>query len=193
LIATVANFKGGVGKTLISLFIANHPDIKADIYTNDPNGLTHEIFSNYHFKSNLNEIKEQGGNIIFDSGGFIADISHILKKSDLIIVPTTGDINSLKTSLDAISEYIKYNQNILVVETLSTSNSLVEDAISENFTDIPILKLRYSKIFDNAIKRDQSIYEFVKGDRLKKVVYRGVLEDVEDIIEAIKILTGQGK
>ena len=188
MIVTVANFKGGVGKTLVSLFVG--ADLRADIYSNDKQGIIHDIFDFYHHSDNLNGIKADKQNIVFDTGGFSDDISKVLTKSDLVIVPTLSDINSIKTTLDSIEEYINYNQNILVIETMQKGNDLIESALSDSFhnSDIPLFKLRYSKAFDNAILEGITVQEHINKDNRNKFIYRGVLDDMKIIHEAIKIL-----
>lgn len=193
MILTVCNFKGGVAKTLISSFIGFDDSINATIYTNDSVGIYQQIFPNrYIYADDLNSIDiSTGENIIFDLGGFGDDIGKLLSQSDVILIPTLSDMNSIKVCLDTVAEIQEYNQNILVVESLYKSGSFLDEAISENFdSDIPILKLRYSKVFDNALRAEKSVHEFIQGDKLKQITYKNVFGDMRDIIEVVKILGG---
>jgi MinD superfamily P-loop ATPase len=190
-IIAVASGKGGVGKSLISSFIGSHEDIQATIYTNDKNGIYTTIFPlSYIYAKDINSVKiKEQHNYIFDLGGFSDNVIDLVKTSDVILVPTLSDLNSIKVCLDTIAEIHQINNNILVVESLYKNSSDLDEAISENFDiDIPLLKLRYSKIFDNALRKEQSIYNFVKGDKLKQITYKNVLQDIEDIVEVINIL-----
>ncbi len=197
MILVTAGFKGGISKSLCSVFIGFSDKINAEIYTNDINGLYHEVFEKYNYtddlKSTLDNIKKDKNNknYVFDLGGFSADIGDLISQADVLLIPSLSDINTIKTTLDTVEELRKYNNNILIVESMYKGDTLLEDAISENFNDdYPILKLRYSKIFDNALRASQSVHDFVKGDKLKQITYKNVLGDMDDIIEAVSILGG---
>ena len=57
-------------------------------------------------------------NILFNLGRCTADISNILKKFNLIVVLLLSDVSSIKMYLDSISEFLSYNKNIIVIETI---------------------------------------------------------------------------
>mgnify|MGYP002634515449 CR=1 FL=1 len=192
MVLTVANFKGGSSKSLNSVFIGFSDNINATIYSNDPNGIYHSIFENYIYAENLNKIDLTKGNIVLDTGGFVDSIGELLSKSDVVLIPTLSDLNSLKVCLDSIAEFREYNKNILVVESMYKDGSMVEEAISENFPDdeIPVLKLRYAKVFDNALREGKTIHEYIRNDKLKQITYKNVLGDIADIIEVVEILGG---
>ena len=196
MIITVTNFKGGSGKSLSSYFIAFSDKINADIYSNDPNGIYQSIFDKYNYIEDINSIDlskvDKSNNILFDLGGFAANVGNILKKSNVIVVPTLSDVNSIKVCLDSVSEFLSYNKNIIVVETMYKTGSMLEEAIADNFPDeeIPVLKLRYAKIFDNAIRAGKTVDEYIKNDKLKQITYKNSLNDMKDIIEVVNIIGG---
>ena len=189
MIVGIANQKGGVGKSTLSIAIGSK--LGANIVSNDINGLFVDVFDFYTYTDNLNGYKfDDDKNYIVDLAGNTDDLSRFFTKVDLIIVPTMGDLNSIKVTADSILQYKKFTDNILVVQMMGKDGvDLLESIIFDNFGEMPILSVRYSKIFDLSMRDLTDIWDFVDKKPLNKVVYKNVIDDVNIVSSAVRIIT----
>lgn len=115
---TVYNFKGGVGKTAISLGFAL--DQGYAVVTNDYHSplewvLKEESMIKLESNEPMPEF-DQDINVIFDLGGKIDSRAiSAIKQSDWVIIPTINKKSILHTTLQTINQVKDYNSNILVV------------------------------------------------------------------------------
>lgn len=144
--------------------------------------------------------------IVFDLAGAISEHSHsitsALSQSDLVIVPIFNEVKSLNGGIGTISEVLKFNQNILVVSTKlqkqsnehftgDWSNSrdhqnIVAALAQSGLADkIPVLPLKFSKVFDAIFEKEKSIRQIMNTDALAAYTYRDIAKQFDAIYNYI--------
>jgi len=187
----IFNHKGGVGKT--SLAISLHEQLQKQkgsciVVSNDKEGISEEVFDFYHYSEDVRDFKSDAEVQIFDFGGFTSkDVLDTIAASNVVIVPTLDDLNSLQSTIDTIAEIKPYNDNIIVIHNQSKEDTFVEKVIAENFDeeDVPVLKVRHSKIFQNSLLEGKNIEEIASSTGKNKFVYRNIIKEIKDIAEAV--------
>jgi len=183
----VGNFKGGVGKTLISYLLYKHFPEDYELMQSDLDAVNSDVLhiTDFEdFKRKGNEIREilSKKNLIIDTGGFLDDLqTYFFKKSDLIIIPLFLDsINIKRTFL-----FIKYilneeinKENILVVinkfkkEQQRTKNDFV-NYVKENYNISNFFTLNdyksYQKVLDEDVNLFNKFYYKTPAEQLKKL------------------------
>jgi len=181
MIITFFNKKGGVGKTSLAYNVAR--DLNFYLLSNDDS----IIESSYENKAMIMEkiklIKNQ--NVVYDLGGFVdMNIVDILKASDIIIVPTIADVNSLKRTINSVKELQAFNKNIIVVGNIIRGKQL--DFITK-YIDIKF-SIRESKIFQTSLIERKSINEIVNESNLNAYRYRNIYKDYTNLLKHLKDL-----
>jgi cellulose biosynthesis protein BcsQ len=184
----VLNMKGGVGKTTLSLALAQHSMIDANVLTNDKYSLIPEVFpEDILLVEDFNIDIDKFEDLIVDFGGFIdSKIIKILETVDVVLVPTFEDILSLKATLDTLAEIQSYAQRIIVVHNKASKSDIVSDAIMEHFEDIEVVKMHNSKLYDNALNESMSAEAFATQNNINRYIYRNALADLHNLITTIR-------
>ena len=190
-IITFFNKKGGTGKTSLSFNLAK--DLDYFLLSNDDS----VIEKVYPEKSKIMEELEvvRGANIIYDLGGFIEkETIEVFKVSDLIIVPTTLDINSIQRTINTVIELNEYNDNIVIVvnriqkaKANKYKNSL--EALAK--LDKEILLIRESEAFINSMYKGETVIEQYKSSPLLRNAYKGIVEDYMKLLKTIQEVKGK--
>ena len=190
-IITFFNKKGGTGKTSLSFNLAK--DLDYFLLSNDDS----VIEKVYPEKSKIMEELEvvRGANIIYDLGGFIEkETIEVFKVSDLIIVPTTLDINSIQRTINTVIELNEYNDNIVIVvnriqkaKANKYKNSL--EALAK--LDKEILLIRESEAFINSMYKGETVIEQYKSSPLMRNAYKGIVEDYMKLLKTIQEVKGK--
>jgi len=190
-IITFFNKKGGTGKTSLSFNLAK--DLDYFLLSNDDS----VIEKVYPEKSKIMEELEvvRGANIIYDLGGFIEkETIEVFKASDLIIVPTTLDINSIQRTINTVIELNEYNDNIVIVvnriqkaKANKYKNSL--EALAK--LDKEILLIRESEAFINSMYKGETVIEQYKSSPLLRNAYKGIVEDYMKLLKTIQEVKGK--
>jgi len=203
--------KGSAGKTPISANIAL--DKGFCIGTNE----AFHIYDNLIKKNKLialhseeafpEVLMEHDIDIVFDLAGSISksaiSISSALKMADYVVVPIYNEYKSLVAGLNTINQIKEYNQNIIVIATKlqkQKSDIFKDDwTQSEDFKniqkgvmtkfgqDIPVLPLKFSKVFDNIFEEQKSIKQLMDNNSLASYSYRDVAKQFENIYNLIGI------
>jgi len=207
----VYSAKGSAGKTPISTNIALDKDFC--IGTNE----AFHIYDSLLDDSQLialdteepfpQELMDTDIDIVFDLAGSISklavSITSALSMADIVLVPIYNEYKSLVAGLNTIHQIQAYNQNIVVIATKlqkgkreiftgdwrqSEDFKNVEEAVQKKFGDeIPILPLKFSKVFDNIFEQQQSIKQMMESSGLAQYNYREVAGQFEDIYREIGI------
>ena len=186
MIITFYNKKGGTGKTSLSFNVAK--DLDFFLLSNDDS----VIEKIYPDKAKVMEELEvvRGAKIVYDLGGFIeAETIEVFKASDLIVVPTTLDINSIKRTINTVQELEEYNENILIVinRIQAKTAKKYEDSIRAlNNLDKDIVLIRESEALVNSLYKAKTISELYNESALMKNAYKGIMEDYRKLLKKIK-------
>lgn len=209
----VASGKGGIGKTLIANVIGQHKDINALIFSNDPKGIYPDIFKDIYIRVedfdelDFSKMVTSDRNLIIDIRGGLdtGNYEKLIKMADLVITPAMDGYNDVSASIDSMVEIMQYNDNILVIDTnrdieyhkkdllgrkKDREESLLRQAMEGNNIDIPMLELRRAKLYNNALEDHMNIYDWIDQKKNRNYVYRNSIAEIEDIIQATKIMAG---
>ena len=199
---TVYSAKGSAGKTPIATNIALDKG-----YALGTNELYH-IFDSFFPEEKLLPVEPHEEfpqipdniDIVFDLAGSISkqspSISSAIMQSDLVIVPIYNEIKSLNAGIHTILEISNFTKQILVIATKlqkqkndvfsNWQDSLdfknIEKMVSANVNfPVPILPLKFSKVFDMIFEKEKSISQITEEDALAKYTYRDVAKQFNDI------------
>lgn len=193
MIISVYNFKGGVGKTGISLNLALTLDygvITNDIYSPLEKILKKEdllkVAQNQTFKKLPKE-----ADIIYDLGGHIDQRAILaLKQSEYIIVPTINDFVVLQVTVNSIKEIEKYNSNIIVVANRVRGRGddykSIRQVIGKFYNKYPVTEIKESKAIPNIFEEKKSVRAMVSEGGLKKYHYQIVSKQFNYLIKIFK-------
>lgn len=183
MIVTVMTKKGGTGKTSISFNLAK--DLDYYLLSNDDS-----IIENIYEKAKvLDELEVVDVDTVYDMGGFIdKKAKKVFKSSDLIIVPTTLDANSIKRAVNTIIEINTYCDDIIIVV-----NRVKDQTLKKYEQSIEIIKglgkkiffLRESEIFTNSIHTGDTITTLYNKNGLSKKNYKKVYKEYKQILDYI--------
>ena len=184
-IITFFNKKGGTGKTSLSFSIAK--DLDYALLSND-DSVIEEIYPNK--AKILDEIEIINYDTIYDLGGYIdKNIIGLFKASDMVVVPTLLDINSIKRTINTVLEVNKYCKNIIIVLNRIEKNKLGKYEQSVKALESlkkPIIKIRESEAITNSIHRSKTISQLYHAGGLSKSQYHGIFEDYSLLLNKIR-------
>jgi len=142
--------------------------------------------------------------IVFDLAGSISarslSINSALEQSDLVIVPISNEVKALVAGIGTIREVMSITKKILVVATKlekgrkevfthdwtqSEEFKNVRDSVVNAVGQLPVLPLKYSKVFNAIFEREMSIKQLMACDPLAKYNYRDVSDQFEEIYKYI--------
>tara|TARA_R110001599_G_C12271282_1_gene661487 strand:- start:6294 stop:6959 length:666 start_codon:yes stop_codon:yes gene_type:complete len=209
---TIYNSKGGAGKTPIATNIAL--DREYAIGTNeafDPyeGFIPDERLMAIDLSERFPDVPEDI-DIVFDLAGAISTSSHsitsAIKQSHLVIVPISSEFKSLKSGIGTLREIEKiqgFKGSILVVATkltkgkkelfnthewhLSDDFKLIKNTVESQGFNVPVLPLKFSKVFDTIFEKEMSIEQLRKADALANYTYRDISAQFDAIYKAIDL------
>ena len=182
---TFFNKKGGTGKTSFAFSIAK--DLNCPLLSND-DSVIEEI---YPGKAKvLESLQLIEHDVVYDLGGFVDnDAVAIFKASDVVVVPTTLDINSIKRTINSVMEINKYCENIVIV-----INRVKKDKLGKYKQSVEALKglgktilyVRESEAITNSIHLGQTITELYSKSKFAQHQYAGIYEDYNLLLNTVK-------
>jgi len=204
---TVYSMKGSAGKTPIATNIVLDKQ-----YALGTNELYH-MFDNFIPEEKLLAVELHEAfppipndiDIVFDLAGSISrgasSIFSAISQSDVVIIPIYNEIKSLNAGIHTILEVSNLTKNIIVIATklqkqkkevfIDWKDSLdcknIENMIKNNIQfAVPILPLKFSKVFDTIFEKEMSINQLMESDPLAKYSYREVAKQFNDIYAFIE-------
>lgn len=142
--------------------------------------------------------------IVFDLAGSISQEAHsitsAIRQSDLVIVPIYNEVKCLNAGVNTIFEVSAFTKNIVVVGTKlqKQRKEIFSDwKESEDFKNIqrvvetsidfpiPMVPLKFSKVFDTIFEKELSIAQLSASDPLARYTYRDVLEQFNELYSVI--------
>ncbi len=201
---TVYCLKGSAGKTPIAVNIAL--DKEYALGTNEPYNLLDSILPEERLISiDPHEPFPQlpdNIDIVFDLAGMLSrdaneSILSAVKQSDVVLVPIYNELKCINAGIHTIRELRDHSKNIVVVATKlqkqkgeyfsdwreSKDFQNIAHIISETIdNDIPILPLKFSKVFDIIFEKELSINQLRSSDPLAGYTYRDVGAQFDDLL-----------
>ncbi|MDQ7083900.1 MAG: hypothetical protein Q9M36_02775 [Sulfurovum sp.] len=180
----VATLDGGAGKTAVAFSIAK--DLDYYLISNDDSIIEIAYPNGAKIMKNPKVIDD----VVYDFGGFVdVGVINIIKECDLVIVPVINDLNSKMKAIKTISQLQEQNNSFLVVATrLENTKDLeeIEESIKKSFPKIPILPLRKTKIFKNALEFGMSPLELEADSKQVAYTQRNILKEYKKVLNFVK-------
>jgi len=194
---SVGNFKGGVGKTLISYLLYKHFSNTYELMQSDldvvNNNVLH-ITDKDDFKRKGNEIRKilSKKNLLIDTGGFLDDLqTYFFKKSDLIIVPLFLDSMSIKRTFLFIKYLLKEGINkdniLIIINKFKKEQQKIKDDfinyVKENYNITNFFTLNDYKSYQKVLDEDVNLFN--------KFYYKTPAEQLKQLHNTIKNILGE--
>ncbi len=146
--------------------------------------------------------------IVFDLAGSMSasavSIVSAIKQADLVIVPCWNNVHALTGMIGTLNEVRRFNQNILVIATKLQKRrvgrgyeqfaqwkdsvdcqNIMDTLKSSGFSNIPVLPLKFSTVFDTITEKEQSIRQLMENDPLAAHTFKDVAEQFDAIYRYI--------
>ncbi|MBD3794092.1 MAG: hypothetical protein IE889_08060 [Campylobacterales bacterium] len=167
-IISIASTKGGVGKTSLAFSLAK--DLRYRYATNDMS-VALQKYKNARYYPNKIPLYPD---TVYDFGGFDDPHSEeILRQSDIIILPTTNDQNSILKSQLFIKNFRE--KTILVFANMIENPNdamMIRQKIHEHFPGLAFTYLRRTKLLKNALESGLSATELYESNNHSQHIYK---------------------
>lgn len=188
------NFKGGQGKTSISLNLAYTFDygiVSNETYTTLKNHL-----DNDHLLIATDTIPERLDDVIYDFGGGVSKhMADVLKRSQVVIIPFIVEQANVEVTIETITSVLEMNKNIILVpnkikNTDKDFKTLLDTLKEFGFENFPICPIRTSTALQNIFLEHRTIAQMQAEGGLNGFNYRKVTDDFNNLINLINIMKG---
>ncbi|KAB7889577.1 hypothetical protein [Poseidonibacter ostreae] len=201
----VWNYKGGVGKTTLSIQLAKI--FEYEYFTNDSAGAQDIVKDGTGFCANEND-KEFPfeREVIYDFGGYKDPrMIDILEKCDKVIVPLQKSFLDIKTTLQTLIEISEFNSNVIVIVNRFSGavkkreeifNDIQEYLLQElekagaEFDSIEFMTIRDSELLADCQFDGDSIYDRINSQKNKgfyKSIYKNLVSDIDKLVELLEV------
>jgi cellulose biosynthesis protein BcsQ len=175
------NKKGGVGKTALAYNVAR--DLELFLLSNDDS----IIEMAYPGKAKIVRELPVIDNAVYDLGGFAdAAAKQAIAAADLVVIPTTADLNAVKRTASTISDvqHVAPEANILIVANRAKGEDFAE--LEKRFSDLTVIEIPESRIFERAIKNQTSVLGIGESSKFNAYTYRKVLGAYKNLLNIIR-------
>lgn len=167
-IISIASTKGGVGKTSLAFSLAK--DLGYRYATNDMSVVLNKYRNARYYPKKIPLYPDT----VYDFGGFEdPHAEEILLQSDIILLPTINDLNSIMKSLVFIKKFRE--KTILVFANMIENPNdalMIRDKIHEHFPNLAFTYLRRTKLLKNALESGMSATELYETNNHTQHLYR---------------------
>ncbi len=178
-IISIASTKGGVGKTSLAFSLAK--DLRYRYATNDMSVVLTKYKNARYYPNKIPLYPDT----VYDFGGFEnPHANEILRESDIIILPTTNDMNSIMKSLVFIKAFRE--KTILVFANMidNPNDALnIREKIHEHFPHLAFTYLRRTKLLKNALESGMSATELYESSNHSQHVYKQAYREYDKILK----------
>lgn len=178
-IISIASTKGGVGKTSLAFSLAK--DLRYRYATNDMSVALNKYQNARYYPKKIPLYPDT----VYDFGGFEdPNAEEILRSSDIIVLPTINDLNSIMKSLIFIKKFRE--QTILVCANMienPNDAATIRDKIREHFPNLAFTYLRRTKLLKNALESGMSATELFESNNHTQHLYRQAYAEYYKILK----------
>lgn len=187
---TIANFKGGVGKSLIAhqlITCFNYDGVEIDPY-----GSLSDRLPNKVVKVDINDktLPNTSEKTVFDFGGFDdIKLDQAIDRSNLIVIPFIPTLESIQGTVDTLNRIKTHDKPILMVANMVQKPNDVEDArfvFNEVLGfEIEIYQIPISVALQTAINENKAITELAKQSGIRAYAYKKAEKIIKGLYEVI--------
>lgn len=178
-IISIASTKGGVGKTSLAFSLAK--DLNYRYATNDMSVVLNKYKNARYYPKKIPLYPDT----VYDFGGFVdPNADEILRQSDIILLPTINDINSIMKSLLLIKTFRE--KTILVFANMIENQNdalIIRDKIHEHFPNLAFTYLRRTKLLKNALESGLSASELYYTNNHTQHLYKQAFDEYQKILK----------
>ena len=113
------------------------------------------------------------------------NILHIIKESDIVIIPLTSDLNSFKKTISTLEEID--TQKVVFVATRSEKEDFedIKKYLTSKY-DFPLFEIKNSRIWSKTFVKKMSALELKNENSINSYIYRNSINGYIDLLNYIK-------